>query len=147
MEDLSSVSSLPNTRYKCTCFFSSTICRACPIGGLPASVHISKVSRCGISSETTGQIFFKFVPDVPLVDSYALPNLVMVPWQIHVWPPSAILDFSCYRSPPQPVGEFHQNFAYGFVSVPRYVSTKMIPVCWLIWLPDGHLKNHDFPFT
>ena len=23
----------------------------------------------------------------------------------------------------------------------------MIPVCQLIWLPDGHLKNHDFPFT
>ena len=36
--------------------------------------------------------------------------------------------------------EFHLNFAYGFLSTPRCVSVKMIPVRWLIWPPDGHLN-------
>ena len=98
-------------------------------------------SRYRISSETTGQIFFKLVWDVMFfvhaqiwfrsVNKYGRRR------------PSWI--FLVIASTPQPDEEFHQSFALGFLSTPRHVSAKMIPVYRLIWQPDGHHSNSDFP--
>ena len=46
--------------------------------------------------------------------------------------------FPIIASPPQPVGIFRQNCAYGFLSSPRCISLKMSVVRRLIWLNDDH---------
>ena len=54
----------------------------------------------------------------------------------------AVLYFSRYRISTLTSGGISSRL----LSTPRYVSMKTL-VHWLIWPPDGHLKNHDFFFT
>ena len=54
------------------------------------------------------------------------------------WQPSLI--FTIIASPLKPLVKFCQNLAYEFLSLSRYVSSKIILVCQQIWPNNGHLR-------
>ena len=111
----------------------------------PVRPYVGKQFLVFASTPRLIRFFRKMSGMFPWRSCCARPNLVLARRQI--WPPSAILYVPVIASFPQPVKIFHRNVAYGFLSTPRCVSLKKIPVFRLIWLSGGHLRIREFSFT